>query len=70
MKHTIGTLHVITKIDQRSTAMEVSNSITILQAICWISELWKNVGSIVVQKCFRRSEILDKDFNVVRKVYS
>ncbi len=32
-----------------------------------ISEAWKTVDSTVVQKCFRKSGILDKEFNVVQE---
>ena len=35
--------------------------------MCWISNAWKSVDSTVVQKCFRRSWILDKNFNVVQE---
>ena len=59
--------YVLTKIDQCSSATEVSNSITILQAIYWISEAWRSVDSEVIKKCFRKSGILDKDFNVIEE---
>ena len=45
---------VLTKLSQCLTATNVSSSITILQAICWISEAWKSVDSTVIQECFRR----------------
>ncbi len=60
-------------ISVHETATEVSKSITILQAIHWISEAWKTVDSTVVPKCFRKSGksgksgILDKEFNVVQE---
>ena len=56
----------MTKIDQCSSVTEISNTITILQAIRWTSEAWKTVESTTIQKCFRKAGILDQDFNVVR----
>lgn len=57
--------YLLTKIDQCSSATEISNTITILQAIRWTSEAWKTVESTTIQKCFWKAGILDKDFNVV-----
>ena len=59
--------YIITKIDECSSATEVSSSITILQAIHWIAEAWKNVDSMVINKCFRKSGILDRDFHVIEE---
>lgn len=58
--------YVLTKIDQCLVATEVSNSISIPQAIRWIAQAWKKVDSMVIKKCFRKSGILDKDFQVTR----
>ena len=59
--------YIITKIDHCSTATEVSNSVNILQSIQWISQAWTNLDSAVVQKCFRSSGMLNKDFSVVQE---
>ena len=58
--------YVLTRIEECSTATEVTNSITILHAIQWIAEAWKCVDSVVIIKCFRKAGILDGDFNVVQ----
>ena len=60
--------YVLTKVDQCSTATEISKSLTILQAIYWTSGAWKAVqDSTVIQKCYRKCGVLDKDFNVVQE---
>lgn len=59
--------YVLTKIDTCSTATEVVQSITILQAIRWVAEAWKSVDAITIKKCFRKAGILDKDFHVVQQ---
>ena len=58
--------YVLTRIEECSTATEVTNSITILHAIQWIAEAWKCVDSGVIIKCFRKAGILDGDFNLVQ----
>ncbi len=58
--------YVLTKFEECSNATDVVKSMNILQAIRWIAEAWKSVDKSVIQKCFRKASILDKDFNVVQ----
>ena len=60
--------YILTKMNECSTAAEVVNSITILQAIRWIAKAWKKVDQTVVKTCFRKAGFLDKDFNLIREV--
>ena len=45
---------VLAKIEECTTASEVTKSLTILHAIRWVAEAWKKVASDTIQKCFRR----------------
>ena len=56
---------ILSKIDTCSSATEVVKSVTILHAVRWVAEAWKNVGEMTVKKCFRRAGILKQDFRIV-----
>ena len=53
---------VLARIEECSSATEVTKSISILQAIRWVAQAWSHVSLEVIQKCFRKAGILDKDF--------
>ena len=58
---------VLAKIDECSCASEGLKSMTVLQAIRWVSEAWKNVKETTIKKCFRKAGMLRKDdFSIVR----
>ena len=58
---------VLSKIDACVTGSEISNSVTILQAIRWIAQAWNAVKPDTIKKCFRKAGILDESFSVVRR---
>ena len=49
---------ILGKIEERTTATDVK-SVTILHAIRWVSQAWKEVRSEVIKKCFRKAGILN-----------
>ena len=58
--------HVLAKIEECTTASEVTKSLTILHAIRWLAEAWKQVASDTFKKCFRKAGILTESFQVVQ----
>ena len=44
--------HVLAKIEECTTAYEATKSLTILHAIRWVAEPWKQVASDMIKKCF------------------
>lgn len=58
--------HVLAKIEECTTASQVTKSLTILHAIRWVAEAWKQVTSDTIKKCFRKAGILTKSFQVVQ----
>ena len=56
------------KIEECTSASEVTKSLTILNAIRWVAEAWKAVLPETVQKCFRKAGILTRNFEVVQPV--
>ena len=58
---------VLAKIEECSTATEVVKSLNILHAIRWTSQVWNEVTSDVIKKCFKKAGILNKTFQVVRR---
>ena len=44
----------------------VVKSVTILHALRWVAEAWKNVNELTIKKCFRKAGILEKDITVVQ----
>ena len=57
---------VLSKIDTCSSASEVVKSVTILHAVRWVAEAWKNVSELTVKKCFHKAGILEQDFTIVQ----
>ena len=60
--------YVVAKIEECTSASEVTKSLTILNAIRWVAEAWKAVLPETVQKCFRKAGILTRNFEVVQPV--
>ena len=56
---------ILAKIDTCSSASEVLKSVSVLHAIRWVAEAWKNVSEVTIKKCFRKAGILHYDFSVV-----
>ena len=59
--------HILTKIEECDSANEVVKSVTILNAIRWVSATWGKVTPETIKKCFRKAGILNKDFQVVTR---
>ena len=59
--------HVITRIEECSTAHEVVKSLSVLLASRWIAEAWQKVSSETIKKCFRKAGVLDSNFQVVTR---
>ena len=57
---------VLSKIDTCASASEVVKSVTILHAVRWVAEAWKNVHELTIKKCFRKAGILAQDFTIVQ----
>ena len=53
--------HVVSKIDECSTASEVCKSINILQAMRWTAMAWNDVSEPAVVKCFIKAGILTSE---------
>ena len=53
--------HVVSKIDECSTASEVCKSIDILQAMRWTAMAWNDVSESTVVKCFIKAGILTSE---------
>lgn len=51
--------HVVSKVDQCSSASDVCKSVDLLQAIRWMSMPWNDVSETTVVKCFFKAGILD-----------
>ena len=47
--------HVVSKIDEMSSAAEVSSSVNVLQAISWITQAWRSVEEKTISACFAKS---------------
>ena len=63
-------LHVLAKIDEPdiSSAHDVTKSVTLLNAIRWVSQAWERVKSDTIKKCFRIAGVLNSDYNVVSRI--
>ena len=59
--------HILTKIEECDSANEVVKSVTILNAIRWVSAAWGKVTPDTIKKCFRKAGILNKDIQVVSR---
>ena len=57
---------VLSKIDTCASASEVVKSVTILHAVRWVAEAWKNVHELTIKKCFRKAGTLAQDFTIVQ----
>ena len=51
--------HVVSKVDECSSATEVCKSIDILQAMRWSAMAWNDVSQSTVVKCFIKAGILN-----------
>ena len=51
---------------ERTTASEVTKSLTILHATRWVTEAWKQVPSYTIKKCFQNAGILTESFEAVQ----
>ena len=58
--------HILAKIEECTTASEVTKSLTILHAIRWVAEAWNQVASDTIKKCFQKAGILTESFQVVQ----
>ena len=58
--------HVLARIEECTTASEVTKSLNILHAIRWVAQAWKPVGSDTIQKCFQKASILTDSFEVAQ----
>ena len=57
---------ILSKIETCSSASEVVKSVTILHAVRWVAEAWKNVSELTVKTCFCKAGILEQDFTIVQ----
>ena len=57
---------VLSNIDTCASASEVVKSATILHAVKWVAEAWKNMHELTIKKCFRKAGILAQDFTIVQ----
>ena len=58
--------YVLAKIEECTTASEVTTSPTILHVIRWVTAAWKQVATDTIKKCFRKAGILTESFEVVQ----
>ena len=59
--------HVLSQVEECSSAYDVVQSVNILKSIRWIAQAWQMVSSDTVKKCFRKAGILTKQFDVVTR---
>lgn len=57
--------YVLSKIDKCSNAFKVVKSVTILHAVKWFVEAWKNVSEMTIRKCFCTAGNSKDNFNIV-----
>ena len=57
--------YVLSKIHECESASEVASEVSILVAIRWIAQAWKEVKAETICKCFRKAGILDVGMDVV-----
>ena len=57
--------YVLSKIDECESASEVASEVSILVAIRWIAQAWKEVKAETICKCFSKAGILDVEMDVV-----
>ena len=50
---------ILAKMDECNTASEVTKSVNLLTAICWIACAWEEVSPITICKCYRGCSILN-----------
>ena len=58
---------VLAKVEECTSASDVTKSLTVLHAIRWIAQAWSQVGSEVIKKCFRKAGMLTSSFEVVTR---
>ena len=51
-------------LESKSTAIDISKKINILQAIQFISDSWRDVSSQTIKNCFRKCDFLKKQSNI------
>ena len=57
--------YVLSKIDECESASEVASEVSVLVAIRWIAQAWKEVKAETICKCFRKAGILDVGMDMV-----
>ena len=50
-----------------NTATEFAKSVTVFDAIWWISSAWNNVGEETILKCFRRADFVSPETDLQEK---
>ena len=53
--------HVVSKIDECSSASEVCKSVDVLQAIRWTAMAWNDISESTIIKCFIKAGILNSE---------
>jgi len=51
-------------LEPKSTAINISKKINILQAIQLISDSWCDVSSQTIKNCFRKCDFLEESYNI------
>lgn len=46
--------HILSKMDECSTATEISKTVTVLDAILWIKSVWDALSSYTIERCFAK----------------
>ena len=49
--------HVLSVMEECTSASEILKSVTVLQALRWVSQARKKVSSDIITKCFRRAGV-------------
>ena len=64
--------HIVSKVDECSSAMEICKSVNVLQAIRWTAMVWDEISETTTIKCFAKAGILDSEgkMNAVTSTYS
>lgn len=51
-------------LESKSTAIDISKKINILQAIQFISDSWRDVSSQTIKNCFRKCDFSEESYNI------
>ena len=57
----LASLHVISKVGECSSALEVCKSFDVLQAMRWTAMSWNDVSESAIVKCFIKAGILNRE---------